>query len=120
MALRQYQQSKRPGYVTAFSLIAGVSTLTAFAAPSIAAPSVVPALVVVASAQLAVEKETLNTMQQILALLQKQGSEAAQASKEKATLQDTIRQAENMNADRHMVVQHKEALGKSEPSRHQP
>jgi len=120
MALRQYQQFKRPSYVTAFSLIAGVSTLTAFAAPSIAAPSDVPALVVVASAQLAVEKETLSTMQQILALLQKQGSEAAQASKEKAALQDAIRQAENMNAERTAVVQHKEALGGSEPSRHQP
>lgn len=120
MALRQHQQSKRPRYVTAVSLIAGVSTLTAFAAPSFAAPSDVPALAAVASAQLAVEKETLGTMQQILALLQKQGSEAAQASKEKAALQDAIRRAGNINAERAVVVQHKEAPGGSEPSLHRP
>lgn len=120
MALRQHQQSKRPRYATALSLIAGISTLTAFAAPSFAAPSDPTALVSVANAQLVVEKETLGTVQQILALLQKQGSEAAQASKEKAALQDAIRQAENMNAEQTAVVQHKEALGGSEPSRHQP
>ncbi|GBQ81386.1 hypothetical protein [Asaia bogorensis] len=120
MAVRQHQQSKRPRYVTAFSLIAGVSTLTAFAAPSIAAPSDVPALAAVASAQLAVEKETLSTMQQILALLQKQAREADRASQEKTALQNAIRETNGASATRAVVVQHKEASSGSEPPLHQP
>lgn len=119
MALRQHQQSRRPRYVTTFSLIAGASTLTAFAAPSFAAPSDVPAFVAVANAQLAVEKETLSTMQQILALMQKHESEAAQASKEEATLRDAIRKMDSVSAGRSAVVQHKETPGGSEPSLHQ-